>query len=141
MDTNQIKHLEMIQGVIERMARNSFFYKGWALIVAVFAALLILSTNNCRLVELLGITPLLGFWGLDAYYLKQERLFRKLYDSIRVKSDTDFSMDTSEFSSLECWRKIIFSKSVLWFYLPMIIIIIGVFVIFGWKIPSTPMCT
>ena len=123
MDTNQIKHLEMIQSVIERMARNSFFYKGWAL--TVFAALLILSTNNCRLVELLGITPLLGFWGLDAYYLKQERLFRKLYDSIRVKSDTNFSMDTSEFSSLECWCKIIFSKSVLWFYLPMIIIIIG----------------
>jgi hypothetical protein len=123
MDTNQIKHLEMIQSVIERMERNSFFCKGWAL--TVFAALLILSTNNCRLVELLGITPLLGFWGLDAYYLKQKRLFRKLYDSVRVKSDT-------KFSSLECWCKIIFSnfsmdtsESVLWFYLPMVIIIIG----------------
>jgi len=27
---NKIKHLEMIQGVINRMASNSFALKGWA---------------------------------------------------------------------------------------------------------------
>jgi hypothetical protein len=36
---NKRKHLEMIQGVINRMARNLFFLKGWTttLIAALFA--------------------------------------------------------------------------------------------------------
>ena len=28
---NKIKHLEMIEAIIERMANNSFLLKGWAI--------------------------------------------------------------------------------------------------------------
>jgi len=31
MNQNKIKHLEMIEAVIERMAKNSFQLKGWAM--------------------------------------------------------------------------------------------------------------
>ena len=36
---NKIRHLEMIQGVINRMASNSFMLKGWAvtLVAGIFA--------------------------------------------------------------------------------------------------------
>ena len=40
------------------------------------------------------------FWFLDAYYLKQEKLFRELYNKVSQISDDnliDFSMNTSEF--------------------------------------------
>jgi len=45
----------------------------------------------------LSILPALAFWGLDAYYLRQERLFRELYNSIRKakRKDIDpYSFDT-----------------------------------------------
>lgn len=123
MNNDQIKHLEMIEGVIERMAKSSFLYKGWALsILAV--VLVLLKSPYTEVLDLLGIIPLLGFWVLDAYFLKQERLFRRLYDSIRLKNATNFSMDTSEFDALENWFKIAFSKSIFWFYSPLVIILL-----------------
>ena len=39
MDAQTIKHLELIQGVVDRLANNSFAFKAWAivLVAAVFA--------------------------------------------------------------------------------------------------------
>ena len=39
MDTNKIQHLQMILGIINRMASNSFALKGWTvtLVVGVYA--------------------------------------------------------------------------------------------------------
>lgn len=39
MDDNKVKHLEMIQAVINRMAQNSFLLKGWSVVLtaAIFA--------------------------------------------------------------------------------------------------------
>ena len=40
------------------------------------------------------------FWFLDAYYLRQEKLFRELYNQIsKIEDDeaVDFSMETSKF--------------------------------------------
>ncbi len=39
MSKNQIKHLEMIEAVIERLSKNSFQLKGWAmtLVTAIIA--------------------------------------------------------------------------------------------------------
>ena len=103
------------------MVSNSFVYKGWAL--SIFTALLILLSRNYKLYGYLGSIPLFGFWVLDAYYLRQERLFRKLYDSIRIKNETDFSMSTADFGNSECWFKIAFSKSIVWLYPVMLIVI------------------
>ena len=72
-----IKHLELIQGVINRMAQVSFILKGWTvtLLVALFAV--VANSTNWGLM-LFSLTPICIFWGLDAYYLRQERLFRSL---------------------------------------------------------------
>lgn len=44
----------------------------------------------------LAYFPAAMFWGLDAYFLRQERLFRRLYDDVRAtdESKIDFSMST-----------------------------------------------
>lgn len=124
LNDHKIKHLELIQKVIERMARNSFMYKGWAL--SIFAAFLLLPTKYCGVVQLFGIAPLFGFWIFDAYYLRQERLFRLLYNDVRLSNkDADFSMSTKPFEKLvDAWIWVMKSKTIVWFYLLMIVAII-----------------
>ncbi len=88
-----LRHLEMIQGVIDRMARNSFLLKGWA--VTLLAATMWLSVRMPDAMIPFAATAIFliaTFWGLDGYYLRQERLFRCLYDGVRKKDDTDFAM-------------------------------------------------
>lgn len=90
---NKVKHLEMIQGIISRMAGNSFLLKGWA--VTLTAALLALYTRNInQSIMWLLPAPLIIFWSLDAYYLSQEKCYRDLYNEVRLKknNEIDFSM-------------------------------------------------
>lgn len=81
-DAARIKHLEFIQSVISRLGSNGFLMKGWALTVAGAFYGFALNSHN-RWLALAGILPTLAFWGLDAYFLSAERLFRKLYDLVR----------------------------------------------------------
>ena len=90
-------YLEMIQGVINRMSTNSFVLKGW--VITLVAALFALAAEKSSAVFLyLAFFPTIVFWALDGYYLWQERLFRKLYDKVRLSTETsvDFSMDTAQ---------------------------------------------
>ena len=90
------KHLELIQGVINRFSTNSFLLKGWSVVLV--SALFALSAPNSRVEFVyLAYIPAIIFWGLDGFFLWQEQLFRKLYDRVRVLPDdeVDFSMNTS----------------------------------------------
>ena len=95
---DKIAYLQMIQAVITRMARNSFLIKGWSItVVAALGALAAAGTSEFFVY--LACFPAVMFWALDAYFLRQERLFRKLWDRAR-KPDAkiDFSMDTRPFN-------------------------------------------
>lgn len=76
------KEIDLIQSCIERMARNSFMIKGWALtILAGFVAFLKDSVLASPLLVICGIIiPYLGFWYIDAYFLHTEKCYRKLYN-------------------------------------------------------------
>ena len=91
----KLKHLEFIQGVVNRLASDSFRLKGWT--VVLIAALFVLLVREGRIeLAAIGIVPVLLFWSLDGYFLSQERLFRALYDHVRGLDEhaVDFSMDT-----------------------------------------------
>ncbi len=97
-------HLQIIQGVISRMGTNSFVLKGWnvTLVSALFA---LAAKNSNPLFIIIAILPSLTFWCLDAYYLRQERLFRKLYDEIcetidNEQAHTPFTMCTKKFKNI-----------------------------------------
>ncbi len=121
----KLKHLEWIQGVINRLAADSFRMKGWAVILV--SALLVLLAREGR-VEFtwIGFVPVLVFWGLDGYFLRQERLFRDLYNRVRrlSESDIDFSMDTSAFK--RTWWSATCSITLIPFYGAMILVILVV---------------
>ena len=131
---NRAKHLELIQGVINRMGENSFHIKGWtlALIGIVGGA----SAFGQRLYSIVGIfIPLVAFWFLDSYYLQQERNYRALYDTVRTNeiNADDFTMNTKGLSlkgdegKRLIFRKCLFSKTEAGFYLPLIISILLVY--------------
>lgn len=123
------KHLEFLQGVISRLARNSFLIKGWT--VTLVAALFALASKDAEAgYVLIAYLPTLMFWSLDAYYLRQERLFRSLYDQVRRGEIADFSMDTTPVDEeVEGWIRVAFSRTIFLFYGVLAITIIIVMVV------------
>ena len=74
------KHLEIMQGVINRMAENSRSCKVWC--VTLVAAILVLVARTGQADHaLIALGPTALFYVLDAYYLSLERAFRKTYGS------------------------------------------------------------
>ena len=70
------KHLEIMQGVITRMAENSRSCKLWC--VTLVAAVLVLVARTAEPQHvLIALIPTLLFLFLDAYYLALERAFIK----------------------------------------------------------------
>jgi hypothetical protein len=125
----KMKHLELIQGVINRMAHCSFLLKGWSVILLSGLFALAAKEANPRFVYL-AYLPVIAFWILDGYYLYQERLYHKLYDDVRSRQpeDIDFSMNASCFKGEDkaTWRESILSKSMLLFHGILIVTVIVV---------------
>ncbi len=92
-----VKHLEFIQGIVNRLGSNAFLLKGWSMTVLIAGALLIvrLQPDQPQLALTL-LVPVFGFWVLDAYFLWQERLFRAEYDRVRQQDETDFAMNPGQ---------------------------------------------
>ena len=120
----RLKHLEFIQGVVNRLAANSFRLKGWT-VVLVSAGVVLLVREGHPDVAPAIMGPVAVFWGLDGYFLWQERLFRALYDHVRqIDGDgTDFSMDIRPFktSRERTWLCATFSRTLVAFYGSMIV--------------------
>lgn len=130
----KIRCLEMIQGVINRMASNSFALKGWA--VTLVAGVFVLADKACdKTYFLVAYIPVFIFWLLDSYYLYQERLYRKLFAVTRKlpEAEVDFDMNANkeEFKDKKNnYLSSALSITELGFYLPLavvcsLIIIIG----------------
>jgi len=117
-----MKEIDTIQSIINRMGNNSFLIKGWTITLVVGTLLLerTLLTDS-KLQITVAFVPLLVFWFLDAYFLWQERMYRKLYDWVvtnRLNTDDElFSMNAYRFrSKVDSRPKIMFSFTLGWLY-------------------------
>lgn len=123
----EIKHLEFIQGVINRMGRNSFWLKGWSvtLVAAVVFFLARLVNNGSTQSIALLMLPfcvILVFWLLDAFYLERERAFVNLYKRVVQHDDVDvFDMRIPSLGLRSFFHDLI-SPTILGFYIPLAII-------------------
>ncbi|ARV97885.1 MULTISPECIES: hypothetical protein [Bacillus] len=126
-EEKKIRYLEMIQNIITRMASNSFLIKGWTVTIVVgLLAFANFKEMNSKFI-IVALIPVLFFWGLDGFYLYQEKLFRKLYeDVIDLQLDeVNFSMKLSDNIKNEFnWWNVTISKTLLPFYLPVIAVIL-----------------
>ena len=122
------KHLDFIQNIISRMANTSFIIKSWSVTLVVGIVEFSLSRSSSNLIYIAFLsTPI--FWGLDAYYLRQERLFRKLYNHVLNDKVPDYSLDTKPIENeVDSWLRTIFSRTLLLFYgiIIIVILIIGI---------------
>lgn len=121
-----LKEIDIIQDVIKRMAFNSFIIKGWA-ITLVVVTLLLKGTEKNQI--WIAFIPLLIFWFLDAYFLWQERMYRKLYEWVinnRLKTEEYlFDMNAYRFKDeVQSRGRIMFSITLGWFYGSIAILII-----------------
>lgn len=126
----KLKHLEFIQNAINRMANNSFIIKGWCITLAAALIALLEEENINKNYIPFSFIPLLFFWFLDAFFLKTERQYRRLYADVskKGKKEIDFSMDIAPYK--ECYGEAIFSRTLLPFYLPLIgIVLVIIFMI------------
>lgn len=133
---NKIKHLEMIEAIIERMARNSFQLKGWSITLISLVGAISTQGSDKRFI-LLAIIPILGFWVLDSFYLQQERYYKQLYKNVAEKDESqiDFNLDTRKVVGTKkeidklCFWKCLLSITELWFYLLLAITLIVLIII------------
>jgi hypothetical protein len=115
-----LKEIDIIQSVINRMASNSFLIKGWTITLVVGVFLL----KGLDFQISIAIIPILMFWGLDAYFLYQEKLFRERYKWViknRPESNEGiFDMDNAQFKEKISKCGTLFSITLLIFYLTIL---------------------
>jgi len=112
-----LKEIDIIQGIINRIAHDSFLIKGWTITLVV--ATLLLKGSNIQVV--LAYIPLLVFWFLDAYFLWQEKMYRELYKWViqnRLETD-EYLLDMNAYrfrDKVPAVPRIMFSISLGLFY-------------------------
>lgn len=125
-----LKHLEMLQSVIGRMAGNSAGLKNYCMTIA--AAIIGLAAAIQKPEILYYTSPLIIIFGvLDGHYLRLERAFRDQYNSVRrggIIDKPDFVISPS-WTAGHGLMSGFWSWSVWLFYLPIVavfLIIAGV---------------
>jgi len=75
--------------------------------------------------------PVIAFWLLDAWYLRREWLFRRLFDHVRTGSGpADFSMDVRLFAGeVRPVLAVAMSPTIIGFYGPVLFVAIALAVI------------
>jgi hypothetical protein len=117
---NKLKHLEFIQNIITRMNTNSFQIKGMS--VTIVAALLAITATDFNILfASIVYFALLIFWGLDAYYLSQEKGYRELYEEVRnvKEKDIDFNLKLKEeyTKGENSWQYTLINKTIIYLYI------------------------
>ena len=125
-------HLEMLQGVIQRMAENSRSCKLWS-ITALSAVLFLAARTGVPWYTLIALVPLSLFFLLDVYYLSLERRFRGSYQCILKKlrkgsygPEDVYQIVPADFS-INILMKCLRSPSVYLYYPPALCIAVAVF--------------
>lgn len=80
------KEMDLIQGCISRMADNSFRLKEYYIVLMAGVSAVLLSRQSEEIIVGAFLVIMTGiFWGLDAYFLKLETLFRWKYEWVIEK--------------------------------------------------------
>jgi hypothetical protein len=131
INDNNIKHLEMLQGMIIRMNTNSFQIKGFTVAI-VSAILTIYSRSPNGWLMAIGIPPIIILWALDSYYLQHERILRAIYNDIVKPTEgnhiAEFEMP---FKKYKGWEYSIINAMVVSINCYIYLAILGFLVTFG----------
>ena len=118
------KEIDIIEDTIKRMAINSFLIKGGAITLIIATFLL----GNIYTI-LAVLIPLFAFWYLDAYFLRQERAYRKLYawtieNRLNNNNEKLLDMNAGLRFGQDIEPKIMLSKTLTIFYGALLLMIV-----------------
>lgn len=119
-----LKEVEILQDIIKRMAFNSFLIKGWTVTLVVVSLLVKSGQQHVHL----AFIPLLVFWFLDAYFLWQERMYRKLYEWViahRLQT-SEHLLDLNAYrfrSEVQSIPRTMVSITLFWFYATLAVLV------------------
>ena len=146
------KEIDLLQSCITRMAQNSFMIKGW--FVSIYAVILALLPEkvNMFLLCIALVAVNLIFWYLDGFFLRTEKVYRKIYDWVleeRPQNNKElmYQLNPGKFNgkieNVESIWKVMWSKTLRWFYLIPLVIVIIVFIFEYWSFLCTiiPSCS
>jgi hypothetical protein len=86
-DPATLAHINLLQGIIARLAGNSASCKTWCLTLVTAILSLAGTMKNPALVEV-ALIPVIVFGFIDTMYLTQERAYRDLYTKVVNKINT-----------------------------------------------------
>src|SRR3981081_2890382 len=81
----RVKHLEMLQSLITRMAGYGASFKSYCITVTT-AVIGFAFTLHKPAIAALALLPVLAFAIADANYLRVERRFRQVFEAVRAQS-------------------------------------------------------
>lgn len=129
-NTDLHKEIDLIQGCINRMASNSFMLKGWAISLVAVVLALTADRLNPLFLSCSIVVPLLCFWYLDAFFLRTEKMYRKMYDWVlkeRKEGNTEYLYDLNPNrfkDNVESHCRVMFSKTLRIFYgIPLLVVL------------------
>ena len=116
----RVKHLEMLQGLITRMAGYGASFKSYCITVTT-AVIGFAFTLHRPAVAALALLPVIAFGVADAQYVRVERRFRAVFNLVRSESwDAMPSFDINLASApAQSFLSAVTSWSIVWFYAPL----------------------
>lgn len=125
------KEIDLIQNCINRMSNNSFLLKGW--LITIIAAVVTLSQSDLNIVVFFVlIFATLIFWGLDAFFLRTEKKYRKMYEWMLEKRrqnsrELQYDLNPKRFEGqVDSIFKIMLSPTLVGFYFCILLAVIFV---------------
>lgn len=91
--------------------------KGWALTVS--GALFGFAASHLSwTIATIGLLPIVSFWFLDTYFLRQERLYRALYNAVASQDPAipPFSLNPAAYREGNPWLTVLRSSTLILFY-------------------------
>jgi len=120
----RIAHLTMLQGVISRMAPNSFTLKALSATFGSAAVAVIAATEQpSPTYAIAAVVPMVIFCIMDAQYLRLERAYRTLYDEVRIGKEVEaYSLNAEGFlKKNSSTLRLALIWSVCWFYITILL--------------------
>ena len=124
------KEIDLIQACIARIAHISFLIKGWTIsLVAVFLVLAD-KAGSLAIWSSILLIPLISFWYLDAFFLRTEHMYRKMYVWVLDKrkngnNEMLYDLNPKRFEGqVDSRLKVMWSETLRWFYgIPVLIVV------------------
>jgi hypothetical protein len=123
MDSTRVKHLEFVEETIGRMAQHCFAIRTLAVTVVGGIATYAINVRDPKVLYG-GLLVTLVFWFLDAFYLRLERLYRRLFDQVRRGTGpSDLDMSVATFRAGASWSASARSPAVFPLYLVLLLLL------------------